>query len=62
MRTSGASDIVHIHADLKYETEKAYLIDSGDGDPVWVPKSHVEYDEMGEFLMPEWLAKDKGLI
>jgi hypothetical protein len=60
--TSGSSNIVDISADLKHETDGAYLIDSGDGEPVWVPKSQVEYDEMGTFSMPEWLARDKGLI
>ena len=60
--TSGASDIIDIAADLKHESEKAFLIDGGDGKPVWVPKSQVERNDDGTFSMPEWLAKDKGLI
>lgn len=60
---SGASDIIDIAAELKVETEKAFLIDGGDGKPVWVPKSQVEYNtEDKTFAMPEWLAKEKGLI
>ena len=62
MRTSGQSDIIDIAADLKHETEKAFLIDSGDEKPVWVAKSQVDKNDDGTFSMPEWLAKDKGLI
>lgn len=73
--TTGQSDLVDITAELKHETDKAYLIDDGSGKEVWVPKSHVERSnqpvriaEKGqsnhtfEFTMPEWLATEKGLI
>jgi hypothetical protein len=51
-----------IVAELEHETEKAYLINDG-GVKVWVPKSVVEYDEdTNTFTMPEYFAKDKGLI
>jgi len=51
-----------ITATLVHETEKAYLIDDG-GKKVWVPKSEVEMSEdESTFTMPEWIAKDKGLI
>ncbi len=61
-RTSGASDIVEIAADIKHETEKAFLLDGGDGKPVWVAKSQIEQNDDGTFSMPEWLAKEKGFL
>lgn len=63
------SDLVDIAACRHAETEKAILIsETGDKkDAVWVPKSQVEIDNDGHenfitVTMPEWLAKDKGLI
>lgn len=55
-------DIVEIDAVLKHETEKGLLLDCGDGEPQWFPKSMVEDNGDGTFSMPEWLAKDKGVI
>lgn len=65
------SKLVDISAELKHETDRAYLINDGTSD-VWLPKSQVEKAEVRaegiprqtifEFTMPEWLAKDKGLI
>lgn len=47
------------------ETEHAYRIHDGDRYH-WLPKSQVEVtkglDRMAEFSVPEWLAKEKGLI
>lgn len=60
--TSGRSDIVEIAADLKHETDKAYLIDGFMGEPVWIAKSMCEKNDDGTFSMPEWVAKEKGLI
>ena len=50
---------------VKHETDKAVLVNDGDED-IWLPKSKIDYDEIeaGEecnFLIPEWLAVDKGL-
>ena len=51
--------------DIKYETEKAILIDAGDKE-VWLPLSQIEIRfEMGVgaiVSMPEWLAIDKELV
>lgn len=59
---TGRSDIIDIAAELRRETDKAYCIFDGDKE-VWLPKSQVEHDlSDGTFAMPEWLAKDKGLI
>jgi hypothetical protein len=55
---SGLTDIA---AELLYETEKAYRISDG-VNTEWVPKSQVENNNDGTFTMPEWLAKEKGLI
>lgn len=60
--TSGKSDLIDIAAEIKRETEKAYYIDDG-ANQLWLPKSQCEWNQDdGTFTMPEWLAKDKGLI
>lgn len=50
---------------LKHETPKAYLVDCGDVQAVWVPKSQCEYYDDGKggiLTLPYWLAHEKGLI
>lgn len=53
---------------IEAETEMAYLIETGDGDGVWLPKSQILYQdiyekgECGSITIPEWLAKEKVLI
>jgi hypothetical protein len=57
--------LVDIACELRHETPKAWLVDTGDHEPVWIPKSQGEYykDRNGEIVtIPYWLAKDKGLI
>lgn len=54
-------DIIEIAADLRHETEKAFLLHDGDRQ-AWVPKAQVENNDDGTFSMPEWLALDKGFI
>jgi hypothetical protein len=48
------------------ETGKAILLDEGGREPVWLPKSKIRMQPTSAGLvtvfMPEWLAKDKGLI
>jgi len=52
------------------DTENAYLVsDTGSFDDAeWVPKSQVYLEENAgvgdtvEFVMPEWLAEEKGFI
>jgi hypothetical protein len=51
---------------LKHETKAAYLINDGTQD-IWVPKSQCEIAEnpttaTHTLTLPEWLAKEKGLI
>ena len=59
---TGRSDLIDIAGELRRETERAYLVFDGTKE-VWLPKSLVEHDAGdGTFAMPEWLAKDKGLV
>lgn len=63
-------EIIDIAGCLHAETEKAILFsDTADKkDAVWLPKSQVEFERDGSqerfvtVTLPEWLAKDKGLI
>ena len=55
------SDVIDIAAELRHETERAYLIFDGVKE-VWVPKSLAEQNDDGTFTIREWFAKDKGLI
>jgi len=60
--SNGRSDIVDIDCTILRETDKAYQIDAG-GEPVWVPKSLCEWDASDKTMaMPEWVAKERGLI
>ena len=57
---------VEFCGDLKYETEKAYLVFDGINE-VWIPKSQVQESRLisgiaWEFTIPQWLAKEKGII
>jgi hypothetical protein len=63
--TEGASDRFSISCKLLRETEKAWLIDSGD-EEVWIPKSQGEMykcaDGTYDLFAETWLLKAKGLI
>ena len=50
-----------VTAELKRETDGAYLISDGDNE-VWVAKSLCEWDGRQTFTMPEWKAMELGLI
>ena len=59
------STLIDCAVQLHHETEKAWLVsDSGERDKaVWIPKSQAEFDEADSVMtLPQWLAKDKGLI
>ena len=65
MKATSKKD-VDIFAEIKRETPLAILVSDGIQD-VWLPKSQVEYDapnlyNQTEITLPEWLAKNKGLI
>lgn len=53
---------LHVH----HETPSAFLV-SDTGNAVWLPKSQIDWEPPAttgtvvEFLVPEWLAIEKGL-
>jgi DNA-directed RNA polymerase alpha subunit len=63
------SDLIDVMVQKHAETAKAVLV-SDDGDrekAVWIPLSQCEIapsksKDIFELTLPEWLAKDKGLI
>ena len=59
--TDRDSRLTEISAVIRHETKAAWLIFDG-AKEVWVPKSMIEDNDDGTFTMPEWLAKEKGLI
>lgn len=60
-------DTIEFCGEIKWETDNAYLVFDGDNE-IWIPKSQVkEKRRIGrdgdyEFTIPEWLAKEKGII
>lgn len=62
------SDLIDIAAEKRMEKGAGTALFQGDKDEngrevwVWVPTSQIEDNGDGTFAMPEWLAKDKGLI
>lgn len=63
------SDLIDLTMQLHAETAFAVLVsDDGENDnAVWLPKSQIEIDMaedrgIATVTLPEWLAKDKGLI
>jgi hypothetical protein len=71
-RVTGASDLIDLTLMLKAQTAKAIgVIDPAkpslnNGQPIWLPRSQIEFEagRAGTVVVaiPEWLAKDKGLI
>jgi len=61
----GRSDLVDISCTVKNLTERAVLIDDGTRQ-VWLPLALVEVDHQplkaSTVTLPEWLAKERGLI
>jgi hypothetical protein len=46
---------------VENQTTHAVLIDFGDH-VEWIPRSQIEYWDTQMIIIPEWLAKNKGLI
>lgn len=66
MSEARKSDPVDIACNVRHATDKAILVDDGIN-TVWLPKSKVEVDPAPDgrssiVTMPEWLAKEKGLL
>jgi hypothetical protein len=68
-RVTGASDLIDLT--LTIRCEKPHAIDVSDpAGPasrwIWLPKSQIEFEKVSATVvtvtLPEWLAKDKGLI
>lgn len=58
-------DTLDFAVTLRHETERAYLVDIGEPNPVWLPKSECKYYDDGKggiITLPYWLAREKGLI
>lgn len=57
--------LVDVDGLFKTETDLAILVDFGLDNPIWLPKSQVEYDHQINdgvtVTLPEWLAVDKGI-
>jgi hypothetical protein len=60
-----SQETTEITVEILRESERAIQVTDGDVTE-WLPKSQLEYEgEAGQTVvvtMPEWLAKDKGLI
>jgi len=59
-RRSTENELIDIAAELRHETQAAYLLADGAREAL-VPKSQVEDNGDWTYTMPSWLAKDKGL-
>lgn len=48
------------------ETDKAICVTQDDKNNFWLPKSQIEYElkdnGIVEVTMPEWLAREKGVV
>lgn len=64
----GKRELVDITCEVRKETDKGLAIWDGEEDKdgkevwTWLPKSEVEVNDDGTITLPEWLAKNKGLI
>lgn len=56
------SDLVDIAGRIEGETDLAFRFNDGSR-TVWLAKQHCEWDPDAQTMaMPEWVARDKGLI
>lgn len=63
------STSVDVNGTIDHETEMAYLVDFGEDGHAWIPKSQIRemecvspHSPILRFTIPEWLAKEKGII
>lgn len=65
---SREAEQVELELFWKHETGGAYLVRTDDEEDIWLPKSQVEPEDgavlgtRSTFLIPEWLAIEKGLV
>lgn len=67
MRNSEPVKQVEIDCKIIRSTEKAYLVDFGAKEHVWVPRSQItdeseDEDGISSIFIPEWLAIEKGMV
>lgn len=75
MATTRANhDLIDLDAVYRWQTKAAWLLDFGNNNEVWIPKSQCEVDcspnrhaylRRGDDVtvtMPEWLAIEKGIV
>ena len=53
---------VLIEAEVLHATDEAVLLDHGEDEPTWVPKSVAEENEDGDWLVEEWFALKEGMV
>ena len=59
---SHRNEQITIEAEVEFKSDKAYKVfHRASGQTVWLPASNVEYDGMTTFLVPRWLAEEKGI-
>lgn len=56
------SELVDFAAVKVMETDSAILLDHGDEEEAWFPKSIIEDNGDGTYTVPEWWAMEKGVI
>jgi hypothetical protein len=56
----GYADVVEFELDLLSETDRAWRVFDGSLE-MWLPKSQVERHG-NHFMVPRWLAEQRGLI
>lgn len=59
--------LIDISCQLRHETQKAWLLDVGEEEPIWIPKSigELELAEDGKshvLTLPEYWAIEKEII
>ncbi len=63
MRRAGESDLVEVIGVVGEDSSSGKAVSFFDGSTLkWLPKGLVEDNGDGTATMPEWLAREKGLI
>jgi hypothetical protein len=62
-----ANNLVDVACIIRHETEKAYLVDHGGKESVWIPKSKCEVEpnkdgKTATVTLEQWLAEEKGMV
>lgn len=60
MASDRFEEIEVAYDEIKHETDKAYLFVIAE-ENFWIPKSQVKHLQDNLFVVPRWLAEEKGL-